>query len=421
MDISYLSDHQNLTGEERVLFVCATATDANILQQSNGGSFVVGNLGRFVFATPSIPRSEAAQQETDLAKKVNETEFCELDFDQVIGYARKNHELSMKSDQTDNGGDKLSEGSLDLPEHVIQMLSILRELQKDPRIKPFFGGTGALPGMLDLNEVTKRVVLGLYSSVKLFADDIRTVWRNAKDSHPINSVEYTASSQLSAYFEELLAIVSTKNEKPADHGGSSTEAYSFRQGSESDSDLLIVPYDDSGYRADEDDTQRKGESGYQSHVLYSTAKVADGDDYGEDNSDDTDNGWTTQTNSKSHEKSKSVDNDNTILPKDNSITLVCNGRYSKTIRISRISIAQHLSQILKWLEECRGTGVELENMSSSEPISDMFLALDVGNCSIEVLIDKHKRKQKVQAIRSPDDDLFLFNYQCLFVRWFSWA
>jgi len=288
-----------------------------------------------------------------------------------------------------------------LPEVQVQMLFILRELYNDAESAHCFtvdGSSNQAHKPLNLGAVTNNVVIGKYHSLIPFIADVHAVWSNCKD-HDCEDTSLcdicTTTDRLSSYFEDLCSVFLRKTDHLIEHirdtnQDSAGGKHVVRPVTDSESDNANVPGDDSGYE-EEDEAPLASLSNqlkYDPNAGYEVGSTMKSP-------------LSSNANNTSGQFiQKNGDGDDVILPKDNGITLLPNGRYSKTIRIAKFSMAQHLSQVLKWNEggdRILGGG-DSGKFPSVDPIHELFVALENHHCGIEVIIDKHKRKQKVMMV-----------------------
>ena len=358
------------------MFVCASTPDADILLNHENGQIAVGSLGHFCFSDASLVRECFIQKVSAGSGGIN--------FDALIQNARKSQTNFPGDDSFFEDEERIDTKELSMisvarrsPEINIQLLVILRELYKDSDCAPFFIDTNDARKDTDFNlcTITGWVVSGKYSSFPPFVTDVHRMWcegkgRCCKDSDVI------IIDRLTTYFDELCTLCSKE------FGGQHIKDTPV----EKEKNYLEQHFppkptcgEDSGYN---DEAEGVGNVATEFHL-----NACEGDDFGS----------ATKTPSTSFPESdvetghSGADN-NIILPRDNGISKLPNGCYSKTIRLSKLTMAQHLNQILKWKDGRDGTGV----LTDDDPVYEMFAALAVDKCSFEVVIDKNRRKQKVK-------------------------
>ena len=292
---------------------------------------------------------------------------------------------------------------------------------------------------LNLGAVAQRVVLGLYPSPEHFATDVRTVWQNCQKATPSESAVYTISYRLSTYFEELYSNFGQKwkaegVEQRHEEGGSGKDQkklsdleahvqyqHKYPPLSESEPAFASVCDEDSGYEDEDEEwgsdngngSGRVGGDNGNGEKMKKTVTASHPQSHGQEHVQQEDEHVQQEDEHEQQHQDKDITggagagpgpgpgaDDNIILPKDNGITLLRPGRYSKTIRIARFSIAQHLNQLLQWHEERQSEGEGGKHArgdaAGGDALAEMCATLEAYDCSIEVLIDKNKRKQKVR-------------------------
>ena len=402
IDVSILTDGSNYGDGDRVLFVCATIADARILLNADHGIISVGMLGTFVFHETKVSATGMGR----VGMKIG------INFDDLIETVNRHvvlldsiSSLAKISDKED------SNISSSAPNHNIfelfnrrkMMLSFLRDVQDEYNCGVLFVklyddvDMATLYRPVNFGAAIRCVLVGYYDKYDAFCEDMSSIWKYMQASYPLECEQCGICGSFPTKYKSIFSdCIVTKEKNYAEV--TEVENIDNIMERESKLDLNFVNIESSLCEdcadGDGNGTFLFGGKNVNDRKEDAFATSANNMTF---NMRDTNRGLADNIN-KQKEITMKYDkpSDHIIVAKDNGISKIADGRYTKTIRIAKFSLAQYLSQALDWNVEGHNLLDWDEHVQQDgDPMYDLISLINDFGCSIEMLIDKNKRKQKV--------------------------